>query len=92
MLVDSFHVCNFSHVKRIGNSVTHFLARRSISDNKLQVWIEFIPNDIALLVTHDSLKLCFSPLINLTLESAFSKKKNKKIKQHVILNTCLTIS
>ena len=57
---------------------SHFLARKSISGNKLQVWIESTPNDIALLVTHDSLKLCFSSLISLTLESVFSKKKKKK--------------
>ena len=44
----------FSHVKRLGNFVAHFLARHSKSSNKLQVWIESIPDDIALLVIHDS--------------------------------------
>lgn len=32
-----FRFCKFNHVKRLGNSVAYFLARRSKSSNKLQV-------------------------------------------------------
>ncbi|XP_075650159.1 uncharacterized protein LOC142620719 [Castanea sativa] len=55
LLVANDFRCNFSHVKRIGNSVAHFLAKKSVSSNELQVWIESSPDDIAPLVTRDSL-------------------------------------
>lgn len=48
-----FFFCNFNHIKHLGNLVSHFLARRSKSGSELQVWIEFIPDNIAHLVTRD---------------------------------------
>ncbi|KAK9994722.1 hypothetical protein SO802_024425 [Lithocarpus litseifolius] len=50
-----FRSCIFSHVNRIGNTVAHCLAKKSVSGNELQVWIESSPDDIAPLVTRDSL-------------------------------------
>ena len=50
-----FSYCNLSHVKRLGNSITHFLTRSSKSGCELQVWQNSAPNGIALLVTRDSL-------------------------------------
>lgn len=52
-LAAEFHYCMFAHVKRLGNLVAHFMARCAKSGNELQVWIESILNDIALLVTCD---------------------------------------
>ena len=54
ILVANFLVCKFSHVKRAGNSIAHFLARQCKSSDELQVWIESIPEDIAPLVMHDA--------------------------------------
>ena len=48
-------LCNFSFVKRIDNLVAHFLARKAVSGNELQVWINSTLDDIAPLVTPDSL-------------------------------------
>ena len=45
----------FTHVKRVSNSVTHFLAKRSKSGNELQVWLGSIPDDLAPLVARDVL-------------------------------------
>lgn len=50
-LAAEFRFCMFTHVKRLGNSIAHFLARCAKFGNELQVWIEFIPNNIAPLVT-----------------------------------------
>ena len=63
VLANDLRLCIFSHVKRLAN--------------ELQVWIEFIPNDIALLVHRDSVVFS-SFLIKLTFGSGFFK--NKKIK------------
>ena len=60
ILANDLRLCIFSHVKRLGNTVAHYLARKAKSGNELQVWIEFIPNDIAPLVHRDSL-LFFLP-------------------------------
>ena len=40
-------VCTFSHEKRAGNSIAHFLTRRCKSGDELQVWFDSIPEDIA---------------------------------------------
>ena len=53
ILAQNFWVCNFAHVKHLGNSIAHFLARHSKSGSKLQVWINSIPDDIAPLVMKD---------------------------------------
>ena len=55
VLAADFQFCKFEHVRRIGNSVAHFLARRSKSSNGLRVWIESIPDDLAPLVARDAL-------------------------------------
>ena len=54
-LANDFQSCCFSHVNRIGNVVAHCLARSSKSGNELQVWYNTTPEDIAPLVTRDSL-------------------------------------
>ena len=54
-LASGFCFCNFAHVKRLGNSVAHFLARKSISGSVFQVWMESGPDDIAPFVVHDAL-------------------------------------
>ena len=55
ILASDLRFCNFSHVKRLGNLVAHFLARKSKSSNELQVWIESVPDNIAPLVACDAL-------------------------------------
>ena len=55
VLANDLRLCIFSHVKRLGNTVAHYLARKARSGNELQVWIESIPDDIAPLVYRDSL-------------------------------------
>ena len=42
-----FRVCTFTHVKCLGNSVAHFLAKRAKLGNELQVSFESINVDIA---------------------------------------------
>ena len=54
-LATAFRFCNFSHVKRLGNTVAHLLARSSKFGNELQVWMEFVPEDIAPFVSSDAL-------------------------------------
>ena len=46
-IASSFLVCNSTHVKCLGNSVAHFLAKRAKLGNELQVWFESINVDIA---------------------------------------------
>ncbi|XP_030924892.1 uncharacterized protein LOC115951908 [Quercus lobata] len=55
VLANDFRICDFVHIKRIGNSVAHFLARRAKSGNELQVWLKAIFEDITL-VSRDSLQ------------------------------------
>ena len=55
VLASEFRVCMFTHVKRVSNSVAHFLARHSKSGNELQVWLGSFPNNLAPLVTKDAL-------------------------------------
>lgn len=43
----------FSHVKMMGNSVAHGLAKVSKTCNRLLVWLEEAPNEIARLVMAD---------------------------------------
>ena len=54
-LAAEFHFCKFEHVRRLGNSVAHCLARQSKSSDELQVWIESIPVDLVPLVSRDAL-------------------------------------
>ena len=49
------HQRKFEHVRHLGNSVAHFLARRSKSSNELQIWIKSILDDLAPLVMRDAL-------------------------------------
>ena len=55
VLASYFQVCYFSHVKRVSNSVAHFLARRSKSGHEVQVWLDSLPDDLAPLVVRDFL-------------------------------------
>ena len=55
VLASYFRVCSFSHVKRVSNSVAHFLARRSKSGNELQIWLDFLLDDLAPLALRDFL-------------------------------------
>ena len=52
-LAAEFRFCIFTHVKLLGNSIVHILARCAKSGNELKVWIKFIHDDIAPLVSHD---------------------------------------
>ena len=54
-LAIDFQSCCFSHVKCIGNVVAHCLARSSKFGSELQVWYNTTLEDIAPLVTRDSL-------------------------------------
>ena len=54
-LASGFRCCNFTHVKRLGNSVAHFLPRKSIFGSELQVWMESVLDDIAPFFVHDAL-------------------------------------
>ena len=54
-LENGFSFCAFSHVKRQGNLVAHCLAKSSKSGCELQVWQNFVPDDIGPIVLHDSL-------------------------------------
>ena len=54
-LATEFRFCKFEHVRHLGNSVAHFLARRSKSSNELQIWIKSILDDLAPLVMRDAL-------------------------------------
>ena len=55
VLASKFRVCIFTHVKRVSNSVAHFLARHSKSGNELQVWLGSFPNNLAPHVTKGAL-------------------------------------
>ena len=55
VLASYFWVCSFSHVRRVSNSVAHFLARHSKSGLELQVWLDSLPDDLAPLVVRDFL-------------------------------------
>ncbi|XP_075659278.1 uncharacterized protein LOC142629195 [Castanea sativa] len=50
-----FRVYTFTHVKRLGNSIAHFLAKRAKLGTERQVWFRFTPDDIAPLVVRDAL-------------------------------------
>ena len=50
VLVAEFRFCCFSHIKHVGNSVTHFIARNSKFGHELQVWMESVLEDIDPLV------------------------------------------
>ena len=54
VLASYFRVCS-SHVKRVSNSIAHFLARHSKSGLESQVWLDSLPDDLAPLVVRDSL-------------------------------------
>ena len=43
VLARDFRFSSFNHVKRSGNQVAHYLARRSKSGCELQVWFDTIP-------------------------------------------------
>ena len=51
IVADEFQCCNVSHVKSTGNSVAHFLTKKSVFGSELQVWIESYLDDIIPLVT-----------------------------------------
>ena len=64
-----FQSCNFSHGKRIGNSIAHFLARKANSSNELQFWIDYRPDDIALFVIRFVIFLSWNKLDLLGLDT-----------------------
>ena len=71
VLANDLRLCAFSHVKRLGNIVAHYLARKAKSGNELQVWIESTrPRVSRLFVVFSSFSM------KLTFGSGFSKKKN----------------
>ena len=55
VLASFFRFCSFSHVRRVSNSVAHFLARFSKSGLESQVWLDSLPDVLAPLVVRDSL-------------------------------------
>ena len=55
VLAAEFQHCKFYHVRRLGNSVAHFLARSSKSSSGLQVWLQSSLEAIAPLVLRDIL-------------------------------------
>ena len=50
-----FRVCTFTHLKCLGNSVAHFLAKRAKLGNELQIWYESTLDDTTPLVVRDAL-------------------------------------
>ena len=55
VLSSDFWVCSFTYVKRVSNSIAHFLTRRSKSRNELQVWLDSLPDDLAPFALRDFL-------------------------------------
>ena len=54
LLASDFRFASFSNVKRLGNSVGHCLAKKAKFIEDLQVWMEYVLEDIAPLVVCDS--------------------------------------
>ncbi|GMY15487.1 hypothetical protein FCV25MIE_10726 [Fagus crenata] len=49
VLASKLQSFSFSHVKRQGNQLAHALARKALSCNSLEVWMESVPPDLELL-------------------------------------------